>query len=163
MVQVNNRLMSVRFSVKPFIVLILLSMTLVFSASGQKSQEAKNLTVKSIELGYPSPGIPFYHFKADLDLPQSSIIEVEAFVDGKALRANDLYRGEDLDNPNRPALTHRPPSGYGLSQDGTMYKDPHVIGWVKWQPGQNYKIRITVRMKKSVKASIDDLILTADL
>lgn len=48
----------------------------------------KELKIEKIELGYPCPGIPFYHFKAELELPRSSIIEIEATVNGKVLRCN---------------------------------------------------------------------------
>jgi hypothetical protein len=30
----------------------------------------------------------------------------------------------------------------GKPQDNTLYKDLNVIGWVKWQPGQNYEVKI---------------------
>ena len=142
--------------------LILLFLLGMMPAFAQKSKVVNNLVIRSLELGYPHPEIPFYHFKADLELPQESIIEVEAFVDGKALRANDLYREDDMGDPNYPALTHRPPSGYGLSLDATLYKNPHVVGWVKWNPGQNYTIKLVVKVKKAVQPSKDDVILTAE-
>ncbi len=135
----------------------LLTMMLALTINAQKSKEGKELNITKIELGYPCPGIPFYHFKADLELPQSSIIEVEAAVDGKVLRATDLRREADTENMNRPPLSERPPSGYGLSQDGTHYKNLSVVGWVRWEPGQDYNIRISVRMKKSVHAANDDV------
>ena len=127
-----------------------------------KKLETQNLTIKNIELGYPVPGIPFYHFKADLELPQSSIIEVTATVNGKELRATDIYRPEDLSETDKPAMSHRPPSGYGLSMDATMYKDPSVVGWIRFQPGQTYQIKLSVRMKKTVKPTPDDQILVAE-
>jgi hypothetical protein len=43
--------------------------------------------------GITHPAIPFYHFKADLELPEASMIEVEAVVDGKTLRFVNLYGG----------------------------------------------------------------------
>ena len=122
---------------------------------------AKELKIEKIALGYPIPGIPFYHFKAELELPRSSIIQVEATVNGKVLRATDLHRMDDLNDLNRPPLTHRPPSGYGLSEDATLYKSPHVIGWVKWQPGMSYDIKLTVRMKNTAQPSEDDVFLSA--
>ena len=129
--------------------------------SAQKAKDNMELSVTKIELGYPDPGVPFYHFKAILQLPKASIIEVEAAVDGKVLRATDLKRVEEVEDLTRPPLAERPPSGYSLSLDGTMYKNLSVIGWVKWQPGQEYNIRITVRMKKTTKAAVDDVFLTA--
>ena len=125
------------------------------------SNAAEKLNIKHIELGYPTPGIPFYHFKAELELPYSSLIEVKVTVNGKTLRATDLYRADDFTDLTKPPLTHRPPSGYGLSQDGTLYKNPLVVGWVKWQPGESYKIKLTVRMKEKAQGSKDDIRLSA--
>ncbi len=117
----------------------------------------EKFSIKHIELGYPTPGIPFYHFKAELELPHSSIIEVEATVNGKTLRATDLYRENDINDLSKPLLSHRSPSGYGLSEDGTLYKNPLVVGWVKWHPGASYKIKISVRMKKTAQAEKNDI------
>ena len=147
---------SIMFLSRLFAIVFFCTMMSV-TGHAQKSREGKELNIKKIELGYPCPGIPFYHFKADIELPQSSIIEVEAAVDGKVLRATDLRREGDIENMNRPPLSERPPSGYGLSQDGTHYKNLSVVGWVRWQPGQDYNIRISVRMKKSVRAANDDI------
>lgn len=117
---------------------------------------SKELNIKHIELGLPVPAIPFYHFIADLELPAPSIIEVHAEVNGKELRATDLHRVKDDTEMNYPPLTHRPPSGYGLSQDGTLYQNLHVTGWVKWNPGETYSIKITVRIKKDIKGTDKD-------
>lgn len=68
------------------------------TASAQKSKEGKELNITKIELGYPCPAIPYYHVKAELDLPQPSIIEVEVAVDGKVLRATDLKRADGNEN-----------------------------------------------------------------
>ena len=138
-------------------IVFLLTVVFTVPTSAQKSGEGKELNVAKIELGYPCPGIPFYHFKAELELPESSIIEVEAAVDGNVLRATDLRRESDMEDMNKPPISERPPSGYGASQDGTLYKNLSVVGWVRWQPGQEYNIRISVRMKKSVHASKDDV------
>jgi len=135
-------------------------MAVSFPSDAQKSK-GKELNITHIELGYPTPGIPFYHFKADLDLAQPSIIEVEAEVDGKVLRATDLRRESDVENMNRPPLSERPPSGYGMSLDATLYKKLSVVGWVRWQPGQNYSIKISVRLKKTHKQSTDDVWITS--
>lgn len=135
----------------------LLTIVIALTLNAQKSKEVKELKITKIELGYPCPGIPFYHFKADIELPESSIIEVEAAVDGNVLRATDLRRESDIEDMTKPPMSERPPSGYSLSQDGTHYKNLSVVGWVKWQPGQNYNIRISVRMKKAVRAANDDV------
>ncbi len=143
------------------LLVMILAVTTFSSGFSQRSKETSQLNIKKIELGYPSPAIPFYHFRADIELPKESIIEVEAAVDGKVLRATDLRRDSDHENMNRPPLSERPPSGYSLSQDGTLYKNFNVTGWVRWEPGKEYNIRISVRMKKAVNASPEDTWITA--
>jgi hypothetical protein len=122
---------------------------------------APTLKISNIELGYPYPSIPFYHFKADLELPEASIIEVEAIVDGKTLRFVNLYKGDVKEEADKPGFIHRPPSGYALSQDNTLYKNPFITAWVKWEPGKTYTIEVKVRMKKSVKQSPSDKIISS--
>ena len=134
---------------------ILLTTSIAFS----NDRPPKDLEFASLELGYPCPSIPFYHIKAKINLPEPSIIEVVTFVNGKPLRFTDLHRADENSTLNRPPLSHRPPSGYGLSQDGTLYKNPHIIGWLKWQPGKQYDIEIKVRVKKNIHASDEDVFL----
>jgi len=136
---------------------------LVFTmiAQAQKLRERKDLNISKIELGYPYPQLPYYHFKANIELPQASIIEVEATVDGKVLRAVDIHMENRVEDGNRPPMSERPPSGAGLSQDGMVYKNITVTGWLKWQPGREYDINIAVRMKKSVHAEKDDIIISS--
>lgn len=138
------------FTCLSFFLLVLISPVL----SGKGTE--KELNIKSIELKPPVPAIPFYHFVAQVELPEQSIIEVKAEVNGKALRFNDLHKHISDEDLKYPALTHRPPSGYGLSEDGTLYQNFDVVGWVKWQPGEDYTIKLTVRVKKNIKASEDD-------
>ncbi len=139
---------------------IILSLSFSFNVEGETKKD-KDLQISHVELGYPCPAIPFYHFIAELELPQASIIEVEAAVDNKVLRFVDLHREDEITDMDRPVLSHRPPSGYGLSQDGTLYHHPHLVGWVKWEPGKEYELRITVRMKKNIHASGEDTFLSA--
>jgi len=128
-------------------------------ASSAKGTKTGKLKVNKMELGYPCPAIPFYHFIAELELPESSVIEVETLVNDKLQRFTDLHKENEITNMDRPALSHRPPSGYGLSQDGTLYKNPHIVGWLKWEPGVTYKITIKVRVKKEIHASKEDVFL----
>ncbi len=146
-----------QFNLSIAIILMLISS---FSAKAIDSDFGK-LEFDKLELGFPSPAIPFYHILADINLPQPSIIEVITIVNGKALRFTDLHRADELTDGNRPPLSHRPPSGYGLSQDGTLYKNPHIIGWLQWQPGVEYEIEIQVRLKKNIHPSDKDIVLTA--
>ncbi|QGY45734.1 hypothetical protein GM418_19275 [Maribellus comscasis] len=132
----------------------------LFAMGSQAKKEEAQLSIKSINLDYPCPAIPFYHFFAELELPEASIIEVEAEVNGKVLRSTDLYREKDVIEKEYPPLSHRPPSGYGLSHDATLYKNPNVVGWVKWEPGKKYNIKLTVRMKEGVENSSDDKFLS---
>ncbi|HNW56241.1 MAG TPA: hypothetical protein PKM69_00605 [Bacteroidales bacterium] len=140
---------------------VFLTAVLALSANAQKPKGEKELNITKIELGYPCPSIPYYHVKADLELPQSSIIEVEASVDGKALRAIELRREDDLKELNRPPIAELPPSGTSVSHDAMHYKNVSVIGWVKWQPGQNYNVKVSVRMKKSAQPSNDDIMISS--
>ncbi len=140
--------------------LVVISILFLFSAGISAKDSAKELNINSIELKPPVPAIPFYHFVAQVELPEPSIIEVKAEVNGKVLRFTDLHKHISDDDLNYPALTHRPPSGYGLSEDGTLYQNFDVVGWVKWQPGEKYTIKLTVRIKKDIKASDNDTWLT---
>jgi len=110
----------------------------------------QKLNVVKLEINYPVPAVPYYHVKADFELPYSSMIEVEMAVDGKTLRYTDLRPVHQLSDLSYPHLTNRPPSGAGLSQDHKLYQTPTVIGWVKWEPGKTYDIKLSVRMKKNI-------------
>lgn len=138
--------------------LLFLAFNLAF---GQKSKSPAALNVVKLELGYPHPAIPFYHFMADVELPRESIIEVEAAVDGKVLRSVDLRGPGDIDDPQRLPISSRSPSGTSVSLDGTHYTNLSVIGWLKWEPGKEYEIRITIRTKQNIQPSAQDVILTA--
>lgn len=131
-----------------------------FTMPAQAKDNPAGLKITGITLGYPHPAIPFYHFKADLELPEVSMIEVEAVVEGKTLRFVNLYKGDVREEADKPAYIHRPPSGYALSQDNTLYKNPFITAWLKWEPGKTYRIEIRVRMKKSVKPSPGDKIIS---
>jgi hypothetical protein len=140
---------------------VLLLMCLPCLPSPAQAKEISgSLKITRMELGYPVPSIPFYHFKAEMELPEPSMIEVEAIVNGQPLRFVNLYRGDVVEETDKPGYIHRPPSGYALSQDNSLYSNPHVTAWVKWQPGETYKIELKVRLKKSVKPSPNDRILS---
>ena len=132
-----------------------------FISKAQKLKERNDLNVTNIELQYPYPQIPYYHFTAAIELPESSLIEVEASVDGKVLRTVDIRRDNELGDSNHPPQTERSPSGYGLSLDGTFYKKFTIFGWVKWQPGQEYDIHIAIRMKQALRPSNNDIIISS--
>jgi hypothetical protein len=121
----------------------------------------EELKINNLELNYPCPAIPYYYLKADIELPYPSIVEVEVTVNGKVLRYTNLHKKSDEIDLSRPVITHRPPSGAGLSQDNIVYKDLDVIGWVKWQPGQTYDVKITVRLKKSAQTSAEDKFISS--
>lgn len=134
---------------------------LLFITGVSAAPRPGELKIGQMELGYPCPAIPYYHLRAQLQLPNPSIIEVEVTVNGKILRFTDLQRETEVEDINKPSITHRPPSGAGLSQDNTVYSSPYVTGWVKWQSGERYEITITVRMKKGVQTAANDVILSA--
>lgn len=139
---------------------ILILFVFIFSVLAGHAKDKPQLQITDIELGYPVPAIPFYHFKAELQLPDSSIIEVRAAVNDSMLRFVNLFRSDEIDEMDKPALTHRPPSGYALSHDNTLYKNPVITGWVKWQPGETYKIEVIVRMKKAPKPADSDTFIS---
>ena len=78
---------------------------------------------------------------------------MELSVNGKTLRYTTLHKKGEETDLSKPVITHRPPSGAGLSQDNIVYKDLEVIGWVKWQPAQRYDVKATK------KAGISQLFL----
>ena len=142
--------------------ILLVSFLLATGLMGTLPQlHAQALKLMGLELNYPTPAVPYYHLKADIVLPSPSMIEVELVVDGKALRYTDLRREHDPGDQTRPHLTNRPPSGSGLSQDNFIYQSPAIIGWVKWEPGKTYDIKINVRMKKALQPAKTDQLLTA--
>jgi hypothetical protein len=136
-------------------------MFLLWGSLNLFSSTKEELKISKLELGYPCPAIPFYFLRADLDLPYPSIMEVEVTVNGKPLRYTNLHKETDKENLNKPVLTHRPPSAAGMSQDISIYNHPYVIGWVKWEPGEKYEVKVTVRMKKGIKNSDSDLFISA--
>lgn len=144
---------AMKFTVTKFLICFVIT-GFTTSAFSQK------LSVARLDINFPVPAIPYYHIKADLDLPSASMIEVEMLVNGKPLRYTDLRAEHDLGDLSHPHLTNRPPSGAGLSQDHRLYKTPAVIGWVKWNPGQTYDVKINVRMKKNLAHSKNDIILS---
>jgi len=133
------------------------------NAYAQSKNKSQTLKINHAELGYPVPGIPFYHFKAELELSEPSIMEVEAIVNGDTLRFVNLYRGDVVEDVNRPGFIHRPPSGYALSQDNSLYQKPLITGWVRWEPGKSYKLDVRVRLKKSARPSPNDKFVTASV
>ncbi|MDX1618862.1 MAG: hypothetical protein R3224_08760 [Balneolaceae bacterium] len=141
-------------------IVLLMAAALVSGSIGMVG--AQDLDIRQAEIGYPVPAVPFYHFKVNVDLPHPSIIQVEAAVDGEVLRFTNLYRSAEFDqwSMDKPRLSHRPPSGYSLSHDNTIYRTPYVIGWLRWDPGREYTIRISVRMKEQARPSENDVILT---
>jgi len=139
-----------------------IGLALLFALSVSLTSFAKDeLKINSLELNYPCPAIPYYYLKADLELPNPSIIEVELSVNGKTLRYTTLHKKGEETDLSKPVITHRPPSGAGLSQDNIVYKDLEVIGWVKWQPAQRYDVKVTVRLKKSAQGSPTDRFISA--
>ncbi len=151
-----------RFKIVLFKAHFLLLITLLGSMSLSRVH-AQGLEIKDVQLKFPNPAIPFYHFQMKLNLPRPSIIEVKVVVNHDTLRFTDLYSTSMFENMemDKPAIIHRPPSGYALSEDTKKYKDPYVIGWLRWHPGNRYKIEAIVRMKTGAKISDDDVILSA--
>jgi hypothetical protein len=140
---------------------ILILCLLSFPLLGYSLDKNPKLKITHAELGYPVPATPFYHFMANLELPEASIIEVTAKINGEEMRFLNLHKEHSEEANDKPAIAHRPPSGYALSQDNTIYHNPWISGWLNWQPGEKYTIEITVRLKKSAKPSEDDKIISS--
>ncbi len=141
--------------------LILFCIALTFSA--RSTEKPKSFKITHGELNYPVPAIPFYHFKLHMELEEPSIIEVEASVNDRAIRFVNLYTGNHQEERDKPAIAHRPPSGYALSQDNTKYEHPYITGWLKWKPGETYKLSVKVRLKESAKPSENDRFVSASI
>ena len=58
------------------ILITVISVCLSLLSYGSTNKEAE-LQIEKLELGFPSPAIPFYHVMADVKLPSASMIEVE--------------------------------------------------------------------------------------
>ena len=83
-------------------------LTILFMFFNINAKEVtKELNVKHIELCAPEPSIPFYHFIAEIELADPSIIEVQVEVNGKILRATDLHRIKDEKEMDRLAIKNR--------------------------------------------------------
>jgi len=50
---------------------------------------AQDIKIKELQLEFPKPAIPFYHFKMRLDLPHPSIIEVKVIINRDTLLTTD--------------------------------------------------------------------------
>ena len=149
-------------SILPVVIAGVLLLALISTGvRAQKSKQAGPLNIVNINLGYPCPAIPYYHMRVDIELPRASIIEVESAVNGNVLRETDIRRTEEFTDMTRVPISGRSPSGTSVSQDGSSYKNITLLGWVKWEPGKTYNIRITVRMKNDIHESPDDVFLTS--
>ncbi len=117
--------------------------------------------VKKLTLEYPNPAIPYYHLKAELEVPEPSMLDVEVSVDGEKLRfvtVKDAAKPLDL---TRPLIHYRPPFADTYAVNSTTYTTPIVIAWVPWRAGKEYRIDIKVRMRKDLKPSDTDTRLSA--
>lgn len=123
------------------------------------------LQLKAARLGCPTPSFPYYHFRADLRLPQPSMLEVEASIDGQKLRYVALKDAAKPIDTSRPLIRYRPPFADVYAVNTIVYQQPYIIGWLAWQLGRNYRLDVKVRLKKDVENTPDDVILqgSADL
>lgn len=136
---------------------------LLFGSAGSHNANGQELKITKARLLFPKPAFPFYHFKVKLELPHSSIIQVKAIVNGDTLRFTNLYSSNLFQkiDMNKPLIAYRPPSGYALSVDTSMYKNPYVIGRLRWEPGRHYTIKVIVTMKKGAQKTTSDVVLSA--
>jgi hypothetical protein len=160
MIEYDKIIVRLSFIKKPVTLIFLLA--ILFTFNGIRAQ---GLRITEAHLGYPTPTIPYYHFVMRLALPSPSIIDVDVSINGKELRLNDVYSTSDFKrmmiDKNEPFIIHRGPSAAALSEDTNVYKNPYIVGWLRWLPGHTYNITATVRMKKGATNSKNDMLVSA--
>jgi hypothetical protein len=121
---------------------------------------AQQLKLKNASIEYPNAAFPYYHFRIDLNIPGSGYVEVETFLNDQKMRYISLKdANEDLEL-NRTLVHYRPSFADTYTLNNVKFEKPYIIGWLAWQPGKSYKIKVRLRLKKALKAAATDLILT---
>ncbi len=124
---------------------------------GDAVNHAQQSLIQDAKLGYPTPAKPYYHYTLKLDLPKASQLDVQAWVDGQKQRKLSI-RNEQPE-ASRPLIHYRPAFANTYAVDTRKYDDPYVSGWLAWQPGKTYQIRLRVRMREGLKPSDKDTVL----
>lgn len=112
--------------------------------------------ISSAELAYPNPAFPYYHFRADLNIEDPSMMDVEVSVNGEPIRYVDVRDRTRKVNTRRPIIHYREPTADATALSNLVFKEPYILCWLPWRPGEEYEIRVGVRLRNSTEPSDDD-------
>lgn len=150
---------------RPGILFLMMAMlTLCAQARAQQepvAQQGAAPTLGKVTLEHPNPAFPYYHFRAELEIDQPALMEASATVNGKKLRFVSIKDAAREVKLNRPLIHDRPAFANTYVDNNYRFSKPYIIGRLPWQPGQEYKIALSVRAKQQLKAGENDLV--ADL
>ncbi|MDO8540741.1 MAG: hypothetical protein Q7S40_09930 [Opitutaceae bacterium] len=133
----------------------------ILLAIGSTVARAQRLELKHAALAYPNPAFPYFHFRVELDLPDSRYLEVQASVDGQKIRYLSLKDASSPLNLSRTMVHYRPPFADTYTNNSTQFRKPYIVGWLAWNAGRTYRIDVTARLKTALKSSEADVLLTA--
>lgn len=139
---------------------IVLCCCLFLFLNTKAKNDSKSAKITHMELGYPAPAIPFYHFIAHVELSDSCFVEVETMVDEKMIRTTQIHSPDQMGPLNQPELSMRPPSAKTVAYNNKLYKSFYLVGRVRWEPGESYTIGLNIRQKEAVQRSDEDIIIT---
>ena len=141
---------------RPMVILLFLTIQLSVANS-------QRIEIVNAEFEFPNPAFPYYHFLVEANLSDSSYVDATVRINGRELRFTELFSDAEFARKdlNHPAISHRPPSAYALSENNQQYKDIVLVGWYRWEPGQEYAMEINVRFKESEDKTENDRIVTA--
>ncbi|MDQ3623117.1 MAG: hypothetical protein M3463_11595, partial [Verrucomicrobiota bacterium] len=131
-------------------------MALLVGCTSARAQEAAAGALGKVTLEHPNPAFPYYHFRAEVEISQPALMEAFATINGKKLRFISLKdRTRDL-SLDRPLIHDRAAFANTYVDNNYRFRKPYIIGWLAWQPGQQYKIALNVRLKQQLKAGEGD-------
>ena len=124
---------------------------------------AQNVDINSARFDFPNPTFPYYHLTLEVSLPYETYVDSEIHVNGKKLRFSELMAKSEYAtmNFNHPAIAHRPPSAYALSENNKKYKEIVLVAWYWWEPGMEYDVEVEVRLKNQEDKSDQDRFVTS--
>jgi hypothetical protein len=106
-------------------------------------------TMSDVRFHAPTPGVPFYHFTAQLSFDEETTVHVkELTINGD--RQRNFYfvpRGETIDH-SRPHIRRRLAIAEAVRspRPEASYTEPTFIGRVNWEPGQSYSVALTASL-----------------
>lgn len=143
---------------RPFLSAVLVYLVCATSISVAHSQ---NIEIKTAKFEFPNPAFPYYHFVIEANLSDSTFVDATVRVNDRELRFTELWSKSEYDQMdlNHPAIAHRPPSAYALSENNQKYKDVVLVGWYRWEPGAEYTLEVEARLKNTEDKSDEDRIV----